>query len=110
MGTHPIFESDFDCLTEWVDLDHVRARKNQKKKIEEEIEADHEKKKEKDHVTETESDETEEDQDQETEKDDEAETEKMKKQVSQEKIQSAGLKLQPNHGSHLIEKLLLEKS
>merc|ERR1712035_202258 len=25
MGTHPIFESDFDCLTEWVDRDHVRA-------------------------------------------------------------------------------------
>jgi len=20
MGTHPIFESDFDCLTEWDDL------------------------------------------------------------------------------------------
>merc|ERR1739838_381048 len=25
MGTHPIFESDFDCLTEWVDQDHVRV-------------------------------------------------------------------------------------
>merc|ERR1711937_423029 len=20
MGTHPIFESDFDCLTEWIDI------------------------------------------------------------------------------------------
>merc|ERR1712210_114741 len=23
MGTHPIFESDFDCLTEWVEVAHV---------------------------------------------------------------------------------------
>jgi len=20
MGTHPIFESDFDCLTEWIEI------------------------------------------------------------------------------------------
>ena len=76
-------------------------------------------------MTETENDETEEDQDPETEKDDEAgyyyidcnhvleliiETEKRKRKVPQEKIQSAGLKLQPNHDNRLIEKLLSEKS
>merc|ERR1712037_161863 len=35
MGTHPIFESDFDCLTEWVvDLDRVPESVVAGKKIE----------------------------------------------------------------------------
>merc|ERR1739838_34241 len=35
MGTHPIFESDFDCLTEkkkWVDHDRNHARAGQRSK------------------------------------------------------------------------------
>merc|ERR1711962_783799 len=41
MGTHPIFESDFDCLTEWVavevDLDHVKRNleRNQEEVVQE---------------------------------------------------------------------------
>merc|ERR1711990_663733 len=27
MGTHPIFESDFDCLTEWLENCHERRKK-----------------------------------------------------------------------------------
>merc|ERR1739838_504613 len=30
MGTHPIFESDFDCLTEWVGPDQDRDRKRRR--------------------------------------------------------------------------------
>merc|ERR1712002_1214355 len=35
MGTHPIFESDFDCLTEWVvaGLALDPAKKSRKKKV-----------------------------------------------------------------------------
>jgi len=40
MGTHPIFESDFDCLTEWVvvDLDHVKKNlERNRKKVDREV-------------------------------------------------------------------------
>merc|ERR1711920_432547 len=68
MGTHPIFESDFDCLTEWVvdrvqdpgienekkkekDLDHVTEKKIENE-VEVEIEKDHVIKNAPDHVKE----------------------------------------------------------
>jgi len=44
MGTHPIFESDFDCLTEWVavgaDLDHVkRSLEKNREEVDPEVES-----------------------------------------------------------------------
>merc|ERR1712183_956110 len=32
MGTHPIFESDFDCLTEWAGLEDPKRLKRQRVK------------------------------------------------------------------------------
>merc|ERR1712235_221483 len=44
MGTHPIFESDFDCLTEWVaveaDLDHAkRSLEKNREEVDLEVES-----------------------------------------------------------------------
>jgi len=44
MGTHPIFESDFDCLTERVavgaDLDHVkRSLEKNREEVDQEVES-----------------------------------------------------------------------
>merc|ERR1712142_151719 len=56
MGTHPIFESDFDCLTEWVAVDLDREKRNlekNQKEVDQEVENGNEAETEKiDHVLE----------------------------------------------------------
>jgi len=121
MGTHPIFESDFDCLTEWAVVDRVpvnvdvaleavhHVRRSRRKKVDGR-DLDHgivatEVAPEIENTGMNMTDGAVIDVDHVTERADQAVA-----QARLERIQSAGLKLSPSQSSHLTERPSSEKS